>query len=340
MSSMPRGNSLVIPVYRNEENIPDLLEALRGLHATLGGDLEVVVVVDGSPDASHAVLRRELPAQPFRSQLLSHSRNFGSFAAIRIGLQAASGERLAVMAADLQEPPELVVEFFEKLRAEGADVVLGVRSSRADPPVSRAMSHVFWWAYRRWVVREMPAGGVDMFACTARIRDDLMTMGESNSSLISQLLWVGGRRETVEYHRRARTKGRSAWTLGRKFRYMLDSVMSFSDLPIFLLLWVGSVGILLTVGTALVVSFAWLIGAISVQGYTPVMLAISLVGSMLLFGQGIIGSYVWRASENTKRRPLSILSVHERFAPDHTGGASEMETKPAANRRTQESLDR
>lgn len=220
---------------------------------------------------------------------------------------------MAVMAADLQEPPDLAVRFFRIMSAGGADVVLGVRASRGDGPVVRACSAAFWWAYRRWVVKEMPPGGVDMFGCTARIRDDLLRMGEANTSLISQLLWVGGRREVVPYDRRAREKGRSAWTFAKKVRYMLDSVLSFSDLPIFLLLWTGVVGTLLSIGIGVVVFIAWLTGHITVPGYTPMMLTICLVGSLLMFAQGLIGSYVWRAAENTKHRPLSIVHSHERF---------------------------
>ncbi|MBL4591711.1 MAG: glycosyltransferase family 2 protein [Phycisphaerales bacterium] len=317
MNTKPR-NSLIIPIYKNEENIPDLLEALRTLYADLNGDLEVVLVVDGSPDRSGEMLRLALPSEPYASQLIMHSRNFGSFAAIRKGLESASGEFLAIMAADLQEPPELVLQFFEIMTANDADVVLGTRTRRADPLISRLASGLFWKAYRRWVVREMPAGGVDIFACTSRIRDNLLAMGESNTSLVSQLLWVGGRRVEVPYERRARTKGRSAWTLGRKVRYMLDSVMAFSDFPIFLFLAVGAVGITITLSVMAIVLTAWLFGFITIAGYTPVMLMISLVGSILVFGQGIIGGYIWRANETTKQRPSSIVSSHERFASQST----------------------
>lgn len=323
MSRAP-ANSLVIPVYKNESGIAALLVAVRDLDRRLGGDLEVVFVVDGSPDRCWELLRESLADSDFDAQLILLSRNFGSFAAIRRGLELATGKYLAVMAADLQEPIELVEDFFRVLSGGESDVVLGVRAGRHDAWPTRACSAMFWAFYRRWVMREMPVGGVDIFGCTARVRDDLLALRESNTSLISQLLWVGGCRKEIPYRRLARRHGRSAWTLARKFRYMLDSVLAFSDLPIFLLLWVGGAGIFISACVAIVVLVFWLSGGIQVRGYTPVMLLISFVGSMLIFGQGIIGSYVWRANENSKRRPLSLVRSHDHFSgrDEPTGGVT------------------
>ncbi len=160
--------SLVIPVYRNEESIPDLLTALAGIDRALGGGLEVVFVVDGSPDRSLARLVELLPRAGFTAKILEMSRNFGAFAAIRAGLTEASGPYFAVMAADLQEPPELAVEFFRRLEQDTCDVVCGVRTARDDPWRSRLASNLFWAVYRRLVQPEMPPGGVDVFGCNAR----------------------------------------------------------------------------------------------------------------------------------------------------------------------------
>ncbi|HEX7560335.1 MAG TPA: glycosyltransferase, partial [Usitatibacter sp.] len=135
--------SLVIPVYRNAENISALLDALAALRGQLRDELEVVFVVDGSPDDSYEQLRRALPGQVGRTQLLLLSRNFGSFAAIRAGLEAARGDRFAVLAADLQEPPELIGRFEERLANGTCDVVIGARAARADPLLSRLGSTLF-----------------------------------------------------------------------------------------------------------------------------------------------------------------------------------------------------
>ena len=218
--------SLVIPVFKNEPAIPDLLAALQNLDRELGGALEVVLVVDGSPDRSLAVLVDALPATALQAKVLDMARNFGAFAAIRAGLIEARGPYFAVMAADLQEPPELVIEFFRKLESDTCDVVCGVREGRDDPLTTRAASALFWATYRGLVQPEMPKGGIDVFGCNQRARDELVAFNEAHSSLVGQLVWIGMRRCEVPYRRRARAHGASGWTLGKKISYMLDSSLA------------------------------------------------------------------------------------------------------------------
>jgi len=300
-------NSLVIPVYLNEASIPDLLAALSALSERLPDPLEVVFVVDGSPDNSHERLADALPSMPFTSQLLLHSRNFGSFAAIRTGLAAARGDYLGVMAADLQEPPELAEKFFHALREDEVDVVVGSRDSRYDPLSSRLASTAFWWLYRKLINSEVPPGGVDVFACNRVFRDQLLALEESNSSLIGLMYWVGFRRGEVSYSRRAREHGKSAWTMRRKIKYMLDSIFSFSDLPIRLLLMIGLCGIAVATLLAILVLSLRIGGEIAVPGYAATMITIVFFGGLNAFGLGLIGAYVWRAFANTQRRPLAIV---------------------------------
>ena len=302
-------HSLVIPVYRNEENISDLLRALADLSRNIEA-FEVVFVVDGSPDRSMAVLSEKLPAMPFTWQLIELSRNFGSFAAIRQGLALARGRFMAVMAADLQEPPELVVEFFRRLNEGEYDLVVGVRRSRVDPPLTRLTSRIYWTLYRTLVMPEMPAGGVDVFACTHPFRDALLSLEERNSFLIGQLFWLGFRRLEIPYERRARLVGKSAWKFQRRLRYMLDSIFAYSDLPISALLWLGAIGVGGSFCLSLTLVILWACGRIDVRGYVPIMLAVMFFGSLLVLGQGILGCYIWRAAENTKKRPISVVLSH------------------------------
>ena len=306
-------HSLIIPVYRNAESLPRLLAVLGELHRDLAGDLEVVFVVDGSPDASAAILREQLPAQPFASRLVLLTRNFGSFAAIRVGLEHASGERFAVMAADLQEPPELMLEFFRVLADDQADVVVGTRRSRGDPWLSRLFSSAFWALYRRFVFRDIPPGGVDVFGCNAAFRAQLLALTESRSSLVGQLFWLGFRRTVVEYDRRVREEGRSAWGFRRKLDYLLDSLYAFSDLPVRVLLGVGVAALLAGVLIAAVAVVARLVGYIDVPGYTPILVSVLMFGGFNALGLGIVGSYAWRAYENTKGRPLAIVMAAAQF---------------------------
>src|SRR5436309_2361729 len=148
--------SLVVPVYCNEPSIGELLEAIGRLHRALDRMLEVVFVVDGSPDQSYERLDAALLRSGLDAQLIALSRNFGSFSAVREGLAAAQGDYMAMMAADLQEPEELILAFFRSLANEPVDVVLGERIGRDDPSAARAASTLFWWSYRHFVQPEIP----------------------------------------------------------------------------------------------------------------------------------------------------------------------------------------
>jgi polyisoprenyl-phosphate glycosyltransferase len=318
--------SLVVPVYRNEANLPDLLVAIEGLHQSVGVEFEAVFVVDGSPDRCYELLREQLPACRFASQLVLLTRNFGSFAAIRAGLQAAKGTCFAVMAADLQEPPEMVLQMSKILHADQADVVLGVRNARSDPALSRLSSNLFWKLYRRYVVPEVPPGGVDIFACNQAFRDELLTLQESHSSLIAQVFWLGYRRQFVEYERRERQHGTSAWTLKKKLNYMMDSVFAFTDLPIRLLIRTGGLVALLSGLFALGVIASRMMGFIAVPGYAVTVVAIVFFGALNLFALGVVGSYAWRAYENTKARPLNVVLRTHQWPPLSTSASTSTST--------------
>lgn len=308
--------SLVVPIYGNEGSIDELLNAIRGIQTSIGGGFEVVFVIDGSPDRSYSLLHERLPHAGFAAQLICLSRNFGAFPAIRVGLECARGRVIAVMAADLQEPPELVIEFLAVLGHGDIDVAFGVREGRKDPVLSRLASRIFWSVYRRFVMSDIPKGGVDIFAVTNRFRDRLLQLNEANTSLLAQLFWLGGRRAFVPYERRERRHGRSGWTLNKKLRYLSDSVFAFTDLPVRILILLGltsmAIATLLTIIT-LVAKFS---GLVAVPGYAGTMLAILFFGAFNALGLGVVGSYAWRAFENTKSRPLAIVQSEESFNED------------------------
>lgn len=309
--------SVVVPVYTNEDTLGPLLEALLVVAGRLPAPMEAVFVVDGSPDRSLEVLRQVLPSAGIASQLLVHSRNFGSFAAIRTGLAAARGHYVGVMAADLQEPPELVEQFFTILGTGTADICVGRRESRQDPALTSALSRTFWWLYRRVINPQIPRGGVDVFGCTAEVARRLLALSESHSSLVGLLFWVGYRRVEVPYSRRERHAGSSGWTMRKRLRYLTDSVYSFTDIPIQILSAVGLVGAGFTLVVGAIVFGFWLAGVIREPGYTPLMLTMLFSTFVLLAGLGVVGSYVWRTYENSKGRPNAIAMSHSTF--DHDG---------------------
>lgn len=301
--------SVIIPVYKNEASIPRLLQALTAMNQDMSGQLEAVFVVDGSPDQSYALLRDAIDKLSFPTQLLAHSRNFGSFPAIRTGLMAARGEYFGVMAADLQEPPELLTAFFVALENDECDVTIGTRVGRNDPLMSRLASGIFWGLYQRLVVPDMPKGGVDVFGCNRQFRDQLLQLEESRSSLIGLIFWLGFRRKLVGYERQLRQEGTSAWTLSKKLDYMMDSIFAFTDYPIRLLMRIGAIGSALSIGLALMIMIARLSGMIAVPGYAATMLAVLVLGALNLLGLGLVGTYAWRSYENSKRRPLAVIAM-------------------------------
>lgn len=307
--------SVVVPVYGNADTLGAVIERLVVMDRDLGGGLEAVFVVDGSPDNSLEVLHELLPSCTINTQVIAHSRNFGSFAAIRTGFAHCRGEWVAAMAADLQEPPELVHEFFVALRSGQVDVTVGRRTKRQDPLLSSVLARAFWGMYRRMVHRAIPPGGVDIFGCTAHVSKQLIALNESHSSLVGLLYWVGYRRLEIPYERQERTSGKSGWSVRRKFRYLLDSVYSFSDLPITLLVLVGAVGSVVTLAISIVTVVARAAGLIVVPGYTALMLVTLMSATSILLGLGVVGSYVWRTYENSKQRPLAIVMSRELHGP-------------------------
>ena len=299
--------TLVIPVYRNEDSLPDLLKAITKLNHELDGQMETVFVVDGSPDRCYEILRAALPQCGFTSRLVLLSRNFGSFAAIRTGLEIGRGERFAVLAADLQEPPDMILEMNRVLTSEPIDVVVGVRESRQDPLLTRLPAQLFWGLYRRYIVPDIPPGGVDVFGCNRAFRNTLLKLNESHSSLIAQIFWLGFRRKYITYVRQERMHGTSAWTLRKKVNYLMDSVFAFTDLPIRLLIRVGSAGAVAAAVLGVVVAIARFLELIAVPGYAMTVIVIAFFGALNLLSLGLVGSYAWRAYENTKQRPLTVV---------------------------------
>lgn len=299
--------SIIVPVYGNADSIPQLLDRLEELSNDMQDELEIVFVVDGSPDDSYGVLSRLLRGFVLPTQLIQHSKNFGSFAAIRTGMTHAAGDYLAVMAADMQEPPELVLDFFRALVTDEVDIAVGRREGRDDPRLSKWSSELFWNVYRRFIFPEMPEGGVDIFACNRAVADEVLALDESHSSLVGLLYWVGFRRVEIAYQRQPRVHGKSGWTAGKKIRYLLDSIFNFTDLPLTFLIGVGGLGSISTVIFSLIVLVAYLSGGIPEPGYTPLMLVILFSTFIMLVALGIVGLYVWRTFENTKRRPSAIV---------------------------------
>jgi hypothetical protein len=157
----------------------------------------------------------------------------------------------------------------------------------------------------------MPRGGVDVFGCSREVRDHLLRLQGIDSNLIGLLFWLGYRREFIVYERRRRLEGKSAWTLGKKLRYSINSVFSFTDLPIQLLLYVGAIALTLAVSMSILVIVAKLRGDIHVPGYAPIVLISMFFGALTSLGFGIVGQYLWLGLQIGRRRPDYIVRSAE-----------------------------
>lgn len=308
--------SLIVPLFKSEENLPSLLEGLEAFQKECNSlfQLECVFVVDGSPDRSGEVLLEKLQqGVSFQSQLHFLSKNFGAPSALRLGLSLATGQYLSNYSADMQEPFDLLKESFLRMQQGDVDICYGERVHRSDPLLSKLFSSTYWFLYRRLVSPEIPKGGLEFFICTSQVRDRLMTLTERNSFLLGMLFWMGFRRTSIPYDRQPRKIGKSAWTFRKRIHYLLDSTFSFSDFPVKFLTAVGLLGILVSVSFASALIYNKLYHNIEVPGYAAIVTAICFFGGIQSLGLGLLGEYLYRTFENTKNRPFAIVRESHRF---------------------------
>ena len=309
--------SIIVPVYNNAQSLSSLLESLveidKKVSEEYSADVTFIFVIDGSPDESAQVLEAILSRNIIKAKILYHSRNFGSFAAIRTGLGAQETDYYGMIAADLQEPPELLISFFNKMHVEGSEVVVATRSARDDPFMSKLFSNAFWKIYKKFVVKNIPAGGVDLFGCSLKVRNELLLLKEANSSLVAQLFWLGHEFATIDYSRQKREHGKSGWSFSKKLKYMMDSVFSFTDLPIKFISFTGALAMFVALVYGIILIVTRLLGYIPPTGFAALMIVILFMGGLNAFAIGVLGNYAWRTFENSKARPLSLISSEKTF---------------------------
>ena len=303
---MSHAVSIVVPVFKNEESIDRLLNRVTSLASSLVGDVEAIFVVDGSPDSSLSLLQTSLPNTTFDSKIILLSRNFGAFSAIRAGLREADGTATVVMAADLQEPISLIEELLGLVVKDGVDVAVGVREARKDSFVSRFLSSSFWRFFNRLTTLEMPKGGVDIFALSRDARQKINEFEESSTSLVGLIYWIGFKRQEVSYLREKRAEGVSSWSLRKRINYAKDSITAFSEIPLSIFLWSGVIGALVSLLLVVVLIVRLFMNQNDDISRQLVSIGLLFVVSYLMSGLGLLGTYLWRVSDNVRKRPDSI----------------------------------
>ncbi len=298
--------SLVIPVYNEEEVLHELYERLVVVLGSSTRSFEILFVNDGSQDSSLAILA-ELRHRDRRVGVIDLSRNFGHQVAITAGLDHAVGEAVVVMDADLQDPPEVILEMIERW-SEGYDIVYGVRRQReGETFFKRASAAAFYRILHMLTPVSMPLDSGDFRLMSRRAVTALGSLREKNRFIRGMTSWVGYRQCGVEYDRNARFAGSTRYPLRKMLRLAVDAVMSFSSVPLRLSIVLGGLVACLCSVYAFYVVYIKVTTGAAVLGWASLMVAVLGVGSVQLVCLGILGEYVARIYDEVRGRPLYLV---------------------------------
>jgi polyisoprenyl-phosphate glycosyltransferase len=304
--------SIVIPVYYNAENLLPLYEDLeQKLLGQIEFDYERIFVEDGSGDQSYAVLRA-IAEKDDHVRLYRLSRNFGSDAAVLCGLVHSTGDCAVVKAADLQEPTEMLLEMYQKWE-QGDKIVLAVREGREESKTQELFANLYYSLTRKVALPNMPKKGFDVFLLDRKVIDVLEHLNETNSALSGQVLWSGFQTGTVYYVRRARKIGKSRWTLKKKVRLVMDTLFSFSTLPISIVSVLGGLSVVGSILWAIDALVSKLTNQTRVEGWTMLFIFNLMSFGVIMLTLGLLGGYLWRTFDASRKRPPYI--VEESYPP-------------------------
>lgn len=299
--------SVIIPCYYNEENIPVTTRVLIENEAAFPADttFEYVLVDDGSKDQTYAALQRFQQLYPDRVTVVKLAGNVGSYNAIVAGMQYATGDVNVILTADMQDPPALMIQMLTHWR-RGFKLVIANRAARNEGFAKTLLAETFHWLMKRLALRNVPDGGFDFVLFDRQIKDRILAMSERNSNIFYLMVWMGYDYVSIPYVRQARDIGKSRWTLQKRVKLLIDSLLAFSFFPVRAItvsgLVLGGVALLY----ALYILSAKLFGAIPVRGWTALMVVVLFVSAFQMIALGIIGEYVWRTLDVARKRPLYV----------------------------------
>ncbi len=302
--------SIIVPVYWNSDTLEMLYEDMKAKILDKLGDYEIVFVDDGSGDNSWEIMNkiRERDENVVCTRL---SRNFGEHAALLAGLSVCTGDCAVTKQADLQEDSTLILEMYESWK-RGNKVVLAIRRSRDEGAVKKFFAGMYYRIVRKLINKDMPKGGCDCYLVDRQVIDVLEKMDEKNSSLTLQVMWLGFRSEKIYFDRKNREVGESRWTFSKKFKLVVDSMMSFTYVPLRFMEVVGvAFGIGAIIGMILVIREKLTRGT-PILGYASIMCVLLFSSGLMLLMIGIIGEYVWRTLEESRNRPPFVIDTVEK----------------------------
>lgn len=297
--------SIVVPVYYNSDTLMMLYEDMKEKILGKLGDYELVFVDDGSGDNSWEIMN-QIKELDGNTKCVKLSRNFGEHAALLAGLSVCTGDCAVTKQADLQEDSEIILEMYESWK-KGNKVVLAVRSERDENPIKKFFAHMYYVIIHKLVNERMPVGGCDCYLLDRQVIKVLEMLDEKNSSLTLQVLWAGFKTDHVYFHRKDREVGKSRWTLAKKVKLAMDSMLSFSYFPVRFMSTVGVIFFIVSVIMAIEVIVEKIVVGTPIMGWASLMCVVLFsFGSMMLM-MGILGEYVWRALDASRNRPPYLI---------------------------------
>jgi putative glycosyltransferase len=295
--------SVVTTLYNSAPYIEEFVERIRNELTNLTNDYEIIIVDDGSPDDSLRVVLALLAREP-RLKVIELSRNFGHHKAIMTGLEHASGDLVFLIDVDLEEPPELLGQFLPALRNEGLDVVFGFQSARKGKLIERMSGHLAWRFLNLFLPVKIPHSHSTVRLMTRDYVNALVRHKEHKTAIGGLWVMTGFKQKGVDFEKGSR--GATSYSMGRRAVALLDSITSFSELPLFMIFYIGCIVIFCSTIMGVLLIVRRLYGHL-LEGWASTIVLISFFGGLTVFSIGVVGLYVSRIFVETKGRPYTLI---------------------------------
>ena len=300
--------SVIIPCYFNEQNIPVTARELIANEALFPPEVsfEYVLVDDGSEDGTLKALLEFRAAYPHSVRIVELAGNVGSYNAIVAGMAQATGDCMAIITADMQDPPELMVQMYDYWQ-KGLKLIIGNRQDREETGLQQLFAKFFHALMKKIALPNIPDGGFDFVFFDRQVAEHILRLHERNSNLFYLMVWLGYPYVNIPYVRRKREIGKSRWTLKKKMKLFIDSILAFSFFPIRAISVLGLGLGLAAFGYGLYIIGLHLFGSQKPEGWSALMVVLLFVSAFQMTALGVIGEYVWRSLDAARNRPLYVV---------------------------------
>lgn len=306
--------SIIVPIYNSSNILPILIEAIDNVKVQAGWNLELILVEDGSHDNSFEVIESLALQYPYIKGI-KLSRNFGHQPAVRTAMDFVTGDYIAIIDDDMQDPPSLLPHFFGFLD-RGYDVAYGVRINRKENFIKVFFYNAFYRFLQKISSVHIPLDSGDFCVMKKKVIRSMMLLQEKNPFLRGMRAWVGYKQIGVEYERQARDQGESGYTIKKLVKIAMDGIFAFSSLPIKIISIIGFLGLTFSIGYSIYITIIYFTRGIQSQGFLTLVLLILFFSSLILICLGIIGEYIIKIYDETRSRPHSIIEKTVHINPD------------------------